>query len=113
MGRRLHRARVRLEVGSAAARWRQVFESEVLTRVPTRIPLGAQGARGQDLILELEAPDWGIATDLQEEICWKWTWADHQPPGGGSCTATNRGTAVERLVGSTAAQLRVTVLAAY
>jgi len=33
VGRRLHRARVRLEVGSAAAGWRQVFESELLTRV--------------------------------------------------------------------------------
>jgi hypothetical protein len=112
VGGRLHRARVRLEVGSPAAGWRQVFESDVLTRMPTRIPLGTQGARGQDLIFELEAPEWGVPIDLQDEICWKWSWADHQPPSGGSCTATRHGTAVQRLFGSTAAQLRVTVLAA-
>jgi hypothetical protein len=110
---RLHRGRVRLEVGSPTAGWRQVYENEVLTRIPTRIPLGAQGARGQDMILELEAPEWGVPFDLQHEICWKWTWADHQPPGGGSCADTQRGKAVQRLFGSTAAQLRVTVLAAY
>jgi len=112
VGSRLHRARIRVEVGGAAAGWRQVFENEVLARVPTQIPLAGQGARGQDLILELEAPEWGVPIDLQDEVCLKFTWAD-QPPGRGSCAPTRRGAAMQLLLGSPAARVKVTILSAY
>lgn len=109
---RLHRADVRVEVGDAVRGWRRVFEGTALTRVPLRIGLGADGARGQELMLELEAPEWGVPEDLQESLCWRWFWADREPPGGGACASISRGTSVQRLYGSTAGHLRVTVLSA-
>ena len=111
---RLHRARVRLESGTSASGWRSVFEGEVLTRIPVRVSLGALGARGQDLVFELEAPEWGMPPDLQESLCWRWYWADRQPPGGSSCGSVAGGTTVQRLYGSRAGagHLRVTILAA-
>lgn len=109
---RVHRARVRLESGTSASGWRSVFEGEVLTRIPVRVSLGASGARGQDLAFELQPPEWGTPPDLQESLCWRWYWADRQPPGGGACASVAGGTVVQRLYGSQAGHLRVTILAA-
>jgi hypothetical protein len=107
---RLHRARVRLEVGTAAAGWRKLFEGDAFSRMPIRAPTGMQGARGQDVLFELEAPEWGLPMDQQDIVCWHWSWADHLPPGGGSCAAAHGGRSVQRLFGSTAGHLRVTIL---
>ncbi len=109
---RLNRARIRLEIRDAASGWRTVFEGDALTRIPVRVPLRGKGARGQDLVFELDAPEWGFPEAPESSMCWRWYWADRQPPGGEACAATRRGTAVQPL-GADLGQLRVTVLAAY
>ncbi len=84
---RLHRARLRVEVGEPTEnnvgrmtadtlRWRQAFEGELLTRVPVQIHIGEREGRAQDLELELEAPDWqlpGVGT-----VCLRWRWRDDE-----------------------------------
>ncbi len=104
---RPHRARVRVEVGD------RTFEDDVLTRVPVRIALKS-GARGQDLMFELEAQD--PAGGRPIEMCWRWFWADERPPGGSGCGSFIpgiRGETVEQsLDGSAGLKLRVTLLSA-
>ena len=97
---RSHRARVRVEVGDRA------FEDDVLTRVPVRIAMKG-GARGQDLMFELEAKPAGAPPG---HVCWRWFWADERPPGGSACER-RRGEAVEqKLDGSAGLRMRVTLL---
>ncbi len=108
---RMHQARVRLEIGSGES-WRTVFEGDALTRVPVRVAMGGQGARGQDLMFELQAPEWGIPFDLQDSLCWRWYWADQEPPSGGACASVDRGTVVQRLYGGGFGHLRVVILSA-
>jgi len=107
---RTHSLRARLEIGTPGAGWSTVFEGPVFTRLPLRVPLDGKGARGSDLIFELQAPEWGIPPADVDAVCWRWSWADRQPPGGGSCAAIHEGPVVQRLYGSRAGFLRVTVL---
>lgn len=107
---RTHSVRARLEVGSPGGEWNTVYEGDVLTRLPLRVPLAGKGARGVDMVFELQAPEWGVPPAEVDDVCWRWSWADRQPPGGGSCTGIHEGTAVQRLYGSRAGFLRVTIL---
>lgn len=107
---RSHGVQARLEVGTPGGQWTTVYTGDLLTRLPVRVPLVGKGARGADLIIELQAPDWGIPPADVDAICWRWSWADHQPPGGGSCAGAHGRTAVQRLYGSRAGFLRVTIL---
>lgn len=107
---RTHSVRARLEVGSPGGEWSTVYEGGVLTRLPLRVSLAGKGARGTDMVFELQAPEWGVPPTEVDDLCWRWSWADRQPPGGGSCAAIRHGTAVQRLYGSRAGFLRVTIL---
>jgi hypothetical protein len=101
---------VRVEVGDTA--FRPVFEGQVLTRVPVRIAM-KDGARGQDLMFELEAQRTAAerqSTLGEGEMCWRWFWADERPPGGFGCAARFPGDAVERsLDGAPGRRIRVTL----
>ena len=112
-GARLHRARIRLEIGTDSTGWRRVFEGQGLTRLPVRVSLAREGAREQHLLFEVEDPEWRNKNlKGHDQICWRWSWADRTTPRGGSCTSINRGTSVQRLYGTGAGQLRVTILSA-
>jgi hypothetical protein len=112
-GPRLHRVRIRLEIGTDSTGWRRVFEGPGLTRLPVRVPLAREGAREQTLVFELEDPEWSNKNlKAHDQICWRWSWVDRTTRGGGSCTSINRGTSVQRLYGSNVGELRVTILSA-
>ena len=97
---RAHSARVRVEVGDRE--FANVFEGEALTRVPVRIRVQG-GARGQDLMFELE-------TEEQGKACWRWYWADERPPGGAGCWRVPDQAEVASLDGTKGLKLRVTRL---
>ncbi|MGH9896213.1 MAG: hypothetical protein ACREA0_30315, partial [bacterium] len=90
-GSRLHRARIRLEIGTDSTGWRRVFEGQGLTRLPVRVALARDGAREEILLVELEDPEWRNKNlKGHDQICWRWSWADRTTRGGGSCTSINR-----------------------
>jgi hypothetical protein len=99
---RPHRARIRIEVGDTVLV--TVFEGEVLTRLPKRLAL-ARNARG-DLMFELQAQD-GTAAG---RVCWRWFWADEQPPGGSGCERFGGAGVEQSLYGSAGLKMRVTLL---
>jgi hypothetical protein len=99
---RPHRGRIRIEIEDTAFVTR--FEGELLTRIPTRIRLKG-GARGQDLMFELEAKERPGAA-----LCWRWFWMDERPPGGSACGRRPGETVEQKLDGSAGLKMRVTLL---
>jgi hypothetical protein len=100
--KRPHRARLRIEIGDTA--FVTLFEGEALTRIPMRIRL-ERGARGQDLMFELEAEERPGAA-----LCWRWFWMDEQPPGGSACGHVSGKAIAQSLYGSGGLKMRVTLL---